>query len=725
MKKIKLALGIHNHQPVGNFDFVFEEAYNRAYLPFLELLEKYPHIKIAQHYTGILFEWILGKYPEFIDRLRSLVQRGQVEMMTGGYYEPILINIPDEDKFGQIEKLTKFVKQYTNYDPIGLWLAERIWEPQLPKHLSMANVKYTVIDDSHFKSAGLKEQDLYGYYLTEEIGHTINIFPISEKLRYTIPFQEPEATIDYLRSIATEEGNNLIVFADDGEKFGVWPGTYQHCFVDRWLEKFFTALEDNLDWIEIVHFSETLTKLRPLGRVYLPTASYREMMEWALPSNTILEYEEFEQKLKNNGLFDQYKVFVRGGFWRNFLAKYPESNNLHKKSLHVSNKIKSIKNKNKNPELLRQAQDYLWAGQCNCPYWHGIFGGLYLNNLRNAVYRNMIRSETIIDKLSKNEKQYQQGWIDYQLLDFDADGQDELLVETKIYNLYFAPERGGSLFEIDYKPKAINLLDTMTRREEAYHHKLLKMKENNAKSTENNGVASIHDMVIAKEDNLYNQLFYDRYNRTSLIDHFLGMDTSINSMANSIYKEEGDFLVSPYICETKKQKSKLKIYMVREGTVWATGKQRKIRLEKSISVSPNSSQLEIVYQLNNLEKESIEIWFAIEFNFALLAGNAPDRYYYFPDIKIDNPILASTGIVENVSTMALKDEWQQLDISFTFNEPTTIWRFPIETVSQSESGFEKVYQSSVIVPNWKLKLPAQNRWEITIIHDINSLTKSR
>jgi len=712
LKKIKLALGIHNHQPVGNFDFVFEEAYKKAYLPFLETLANFPNIKLAQHYTGILFEWILERYPEFIERLKVLVQQGQIEMMTGGFYEPILINIPDEDKRGQILKLTEFVKQHTGYDPSGLWLAERIWEPQLPKPLALANIKYTVIDDSHFKSAGLKEENLYGYYLTEDTGFKINIFPISEKLRYTIPFQDPEVTIDYLRSIATEEGNRLLVFADDGEKFGIWPGTFTHCYEHKWLERFFSALEANLDWIEIVHFSEVLTQLAPLGQIYLPTASYREMMEWALPTKAIHEYENFERELKAKELFDNYKVFVRGGFWRNFLAKYPESNNLHKKSLYVSDKISSLNKKVKNDNLFQQAHDLLWAGQCNCPYWHGVFGGLYLNNLRYAVYKSMIQAETLVDQLTKTEKQLQQGWIDVQQTDFNADGSDELIVETKLLNLYLAPHKGGSLFEIDYKPKAINLLDTMSRREEGYHRKLLAINKNHNQG--NDQVTSIHDMVISKEENLDKMLFYDWYERKSLIDHFLHPDTTIQSMANSSYKEAGDFIVATYDLETKQEKTKLNILLEKEGTVLHKDKQHKISIQKTITVPANSSELFYRYQLTNLENKPVELWFAIEFNFALLAGNAPDRYYYFQNKQIENPILASTGIVENTTFMGLKDEWLKLDIQLKFKKAATVWRFPIETISQSEGGFERVYQSSVVLPNWKFTLPTAEKWEVTI-----------
>ncbi|RMF56485.1 MAG: 4-alpha-glucanotransferase, partial [Calditrichaeota bacterium] len=157
MKKIKVAFGIHNHQPVGNFDFVFEEAHDKAYSPFLDLLERHPGIRMVQHYSGILLEWLKRNKPDFLPRLKKLVQRGQVELMTGGFYEPILSIIPYRDKVGQISKLTKFLQQEIGYEPKGMWLAERIWEPHLPKPCSEAGVRYVVLDDSHFKNAGLRE----------------------------------------------------------------------------------------------------------------------------------------------------------------------------------------------------------------------------------------------------------------------------------------------------------------------------------------------------------------------------------------------------------------------------------------------------------------------------------------------------------------------------------------------------------------------------------------
>ena len=70
MPSINLIFGCHSHQPVGNFDFVFDEAYRKAYLPFVEVLERFPSVHVTLHYTGPLLDWFLREHPEYLARLR-------------------------------------------------------------------------------------------------------------------------------------------------------------------------------------------------------------------------------------------------------------------------------------------------------------------------------------------------------------------------------------------------------------------------------------------------------------------------------------------------------------------------------------------------------------------------------------------------------------------------------------------------------------------------------
>ena len=148
MPPLTLALAFHNHQPVGNFPSVFEQAYLRAYEPMIGALERHPRIRLALHYSGPLLDWLKETHPDLLSRIKTLVARNQVEIMTGGYYEPILPAIPDRDKRAQIAKLTAEIRDRFGCESNGLWLAERVWEPHLPRPLAAARVAYTIVDDA-------------------------------------------------------------------------------------------------------------------------------------------------------------------------------------------------------------------------------------------------------------------------------------------------------------------------------------------------------------------------------------------------------------------------------------------------------------------------------------------------------------------------------------------------------------------------------------------------
>ncbi|MBL7994837.1 DUF1926 domain-containing protein [bacterium] len=720
MKRINFIMGLHNHQPVGNFDFVFDEAYQKAYKPFLDLLDKFPSIKINMHFTGILLDWIDRTYPEFILRLRAMAESGQIEIIGGGFYEPILSVIPDHDKLGQIKKLTSFCEEKFGVKPLGMWMAERIWEPHLPKPIHQAGMRYVVLDDTHFKYAGLEEEDLTGYFVTEEEGLKLNVFPISKTLRYTIPFRDPEITIDYLRDMATEDGERIAVFADDGEKFGIWPGTYKHVYENAWLEKFFKLLEKNKHWIKTMHFSEAQDNVKPAGSVYIPASSYSEMQHWALPVKNYLSYERFENILKKKNLFEEYGIFVRGGFWRNFSVKYPEANRMHKKMLRLSNRLQMLKAvvtsedqsvAEEKARLLEKAQDHLWASQCNCPYWHGVFGGIYLNNIRYAMYREMLLCEQLLGTVEHGDNEK---WLLIEKMDYDADGREELLIETKQLDLYFNLENGAGLFELSFKDVPINLGDTMTRREEGYHKKLTEVHADSAvpKVKKNgNEVASIHDLVLAKEKNLHEFLLYDSFTRQSFLDHFIPLDTAFDNFYKGHFIELGDFIERPFNGKNNSDENEMRYVFSREGHV----DQIKLLLHKTFSLIPGTLQIRISYELRNIDDKIIEALFGPELNLTLLAGKADDRYYYVKGQTLADRQLASRGVNANVSELGMVDHWLGVDVNLKLEQPAAFWRYPVETISLSEEGFERVYQQSCLFPHWKISLKPNEVWRVNIL----------
>jgi hypothetical protein len=717
-KKIYLALAIHNHQPVGNFDFVFAEAYEKAYLPMIEALQKHPAIRLALHYTGPLHDWLLANRPELIERIAALVSRGQVEMMTGGYYEPILVAIPDVDKLGQVRKLTQAVQDDFGYMPTGGWLAERVWEPHLAKPLAEAGVEYTIVDDTHFKYVGLEDKDLFGYYVTEEQGVSLKIFGTSMKLRYTIPWAQVEEVMAWLQDEATEAGTKVAVMGDDGEKFGLWPGTYQHVWggesrTGGWMEQFFEALEGNAAWVETIPPGEYVRRFPALGRIYLPTASYDEMTEWALPARLSGEIVSLKHRLKEEGRTDILR-FMRGGFWRYFMVKYPEVNTMHKKMLRVSEKVHSLDREAEGNlgDWQKEALDNLWAAQCNCPYWHGVFGGIYLPHIRTANYKHLLAAENLADEIRRGS----QAWIEVSEVDLDRDSQPELLIEGAAMNLYFDPTRGGTLFEWDWRAKKFNLLNNLTRRPEGYHQTLVDAalkKAQEETAGEDEKVLTIHEIVRVKEEGLEKLLYYDWYRRTALIDHFLHPGVDLESFYRADYGEAGDFVAEPFAWQIEPAADGgVTVRLYRDGGVWVGEQFCPVRLEKAVHVAPGALELPVSYTILNKSAGPLETRFGVECNFGLLSGHAHDAYYRIPGLELDDRHLDSKGQIEGVSELALVHEYFGLEITLFLDRPATLWRLPIETISNSESGFERIYQCSCILPHWSIRLEAGESWKV-------------
>jgi len=718
LKHIYLALAIHNHQPVGNFDWVFEKGCDEAYQPMIEALERHPTVKMALHYTGPLRDWIAENRLELIERIRALVARGQVEMMTGGYYEPILVALYDADKRGQIEKLTQTVRDDFGYEPTGAWLAERVWEPHLAKPLAEAGIQYTIVDDTHFKYTGLEDEDLFDYYVTEEQGITLKIFGTSKHLRYTIPWAPVEEVMAWLREQADELGRKVAIMGDDGEKFGLWPGTHEHCWgKGNWMECFFTALEENQDWLATITPGEYAEKFPALGRVYLPTASYDEMTEWALPAQLSGEIVHLKHRLEDEGRKDVLR-FVKGGFWRNFMVKYPEINTMHKKMMLVSEKVHAMEE----GHAKKAALDELWQGQCNCPYWHGVFGGIYLFHIRAATYDHLIAAENLADA----QRHPSGPWVEWREDDFDRDASPEVLLASDAMNLYFDPADGGSLFEWDWRSRRYNLLNTLTRRPEGYHQDLLEAGRKGETVVAEEGrepgqgeTETIHTArVRVKEKHLHEKLFYDWYRRSSFIDHFLHPDTTLDDFQRCQYGEAGDFVDQPYSYEVEGGDRRLALELVRDGHVWCGERPSPLRLEKSIEIAANSTELKVTYTLTNTGQEAVSTWFGVEFNFAILGGDGPDAYYTLPPSTgsghrhQENAALASKGQWEDVDNLRLISEMLGMDIELVFGQPATLWRFPIETISNSEAGFERVYQGSCLLPYWKINLAPERSWQV-------------
>ena len=692
--RLQFLFGAHDHQPVGNFHHVIEDAVRQAYHPFLALLRGYPEFRLAMHVSGGLLEWLKEHASVTFDLLGQLAARGQVELLTGGFYEPILPLLPDWDKIGQIQRLSEFLGHHFGVRPRGMWLAERVWEPHLPKTLREAGVDYVLVDDHHFTLAGLDAECLGGYYLTEEGGASLAVFPISERLRYLVPFAEPEDILTYLQG---RRSAGSLTLMDDGEKYGVWPGTHRLAYAERWLARFVEALLDT-PWLEVGVFSDYLTRFPPRGRVYLPSAAYREMGEWALPVEAGPALEEAREGLRALPEGHRLVPLLRGGFWRNFLVKYPEVNDLYWKMLRVSRSIHEATMRPLLDSRLAEARIQLWRGQANDAYWHGVFGGCYLPHLRRAAKQALISADRRLREITPGPA------IQWGSGDINGDGRVEVAVRTAVLSLVLNPESGGTLTEIAYVPRELDLADVFGRRPEAYHARIKGVPCGLGEET----AGTIHELVASKEAGLETRIAYDRFRRAALLDGLFPAAGSLDAVEPwpLALLCLGD---RPMRFQVGKYSEGLLIEFYLE-----TADSWPITLEKRVWVHSTEARLHVSYGLRWNGPVSIKARWAVQWNLALTAGDAPGRFYGLPG----RPPLGSRGEAGNRSSVALIDEWADCAVSLGWGHPAQVVWGPVETVSLSEAGFERIYQGSSVLLAWPVALAPGEEWEEEIVMSV-------
>jgi alpha-amylase/alpha-mannosidase (GH57 family) len=654
-RNVSLLFGVHAHQPVGNFPEVMEDAHQRCYKPFLETVHRYPDFKFALHSSGWLLEWLFTHHPDDMALLREMAQRGQVEFFGAGDMEPVLAVIPYRDRMSQLAAMSDRLEQVFGQRPDGAWLTERVWEATVVPALADSGIRYVMVDDYHFLCAGAEREQLNGYHTTEEDGRRIDVYPISEALRYRLPFSPAHEAVGYVESLADESGEAAAIYFDDIEKFGIWPETYNWVYERGWLKQFIEGVLAS-QTIRSAHIRDHHNETRTRGIVYLPTVSYSEMGEWTLPASAARRYSELVHAAQHEGVLERDRPYIRGGIWKNFLTRYPEANWAHKRMLGLSERLAAL------PEgqLRQDLVELLHESQANDAYWHGLFGGIYLPHLRRAVWHAMIQLERRLDSL-QTRPQFATG-------DLDLDGREEIFMSSLALQAVARPDKDASLIELSSYVLGQNFGDTLKRYEEHYHDKA-KAGAAAAKAHEGEGIASAHDMVRFKHE---------------ITPDDLRPDSRSRGLFAESWTDLGQKLPVEYATT-----------FIQGGAVLCMGQAGETRMAKIYSLRDNV--LQVAFKTNGSGRLSTRL------NLAMPCCDGPAGRYV-----ANAEIAGGFGQVltwDRLSDLGLEDHYLGGAIRLKLSVPARIKAQPHFTVSQSEAGFEKIMQAVELTLIWEVDGP--------------------
>lgn len=656
-RPISLLLGVHAHQPVGNFAEVVDDAHLRCYRPFLQTLHRYPTFRFAAHFSGWLLDELCARFPADMALLGEMVARGQVELFGAGDCEPVLAAIPARDRVGQLRALSAKLEARFGAAPAGAWLTERVWESSVVPALADSGIGYVTVDDYHFLCTGRDAQSLDGYYTTEEDGRTLDLFPISEALRYRLPFHTATDVVAYLEGLA-DEGQQAAIYFDDIEKFGIWPETYDWVYTRGWLARF---IEGVLASPKIV--TSTYAAFHQChgtrGIVYLPTASYSEMNEWTLPAPAASAYAELLDSAKHAADWPRARPFIRGGIWRNFLSRYPEANWLHKRMLGLSARLDGDA-RTREDEGLRAL---LYRAQANDAYWHGLFGGLYLPHLRRAVWHNLLELEAELDA-----RDFKRGAA----CDLDHDGHVEHVLANRELQAVLRDDGRGALVELSSYTLCHNFGDVLRRHAEHYH-RLPSPQVDAAAGHESaaGGIASAHDRVAYKHAISSADLEPDTGGRVIACDHLVNADGSTRAVS--------DYRLVDCAADSAVLEAEL-----------AGGH----RIRKTYRLLGDGLQID--YGFEGTAGATLEV----ELNLAMPSCDGYGGRYRLADGSFPGGF-GQPLVLTACAELACEDAALEGRLSLRCEPACDIVGAPHETVSQSEAGLEKIMQGACLRLRWQ------------------------
>lgn len=618
MPVIKLIFGTYNSLPLGGTESFRENYYQHHIKPFLSALYLFPEIPAVLYYSGILLQWLEKRHPEFLDVLGEMISRKQVELLGGAFYDPILTILPRSDTLGQIELLTTYIRKKFGKRPRGAWIPQMEWEPWLASTLRTCGMDYTFLGEYHFNAAGVVKR--YVPYLTEDQGKTIHVLPLFEHIAESMLKTSPKEVVKTILSHQSALEERLINLLLPGD-----------CWTNIKIEEFFLELREN-GQIECTQPNRCMRLMQVGYKTYFPCGSKEQRMEEDLPPERARKYG--------------------GGFFRQLLSRYPESNLLYAKMQYVHLLVNGIRG-----DRYRKiaAREELWKGQYGEAYWSG--STPIGHHIRKQAYKSLIAAE----RITREKGVFIPSLV---VMDFDMDGKDEFLYQGHELNAYVHIS-GGTLFELDNLPKAWNYVECIAKKR-------------------------------GEEEIL----------RKAFQDHFFPLGTEINEFMSSRYTECGDFLNRSYTV-VKCDKERGELVLECRGMVKQAKETIPIRLVKKYVFKGNT--INLYYSVINTGSTALRVCFGVEVNLSF--SEKEQVHVLWLEGKNRKEVPHEPTKLLNVVEIVHEDTSCATQIALSTLEPAAVWNWPNECNDSSSDVLNTVYLGSCLLPHWQLELPPGGVWE--------------
>lgn len=639
---LDLVLLVHLHLPVGGTVAECERAWSHCFEPMLGAIHHTPGVRIGLVLSGELVPDLQERHPEGLEWIRTLVERGQVELVGTAMYEPVLSAVPEADAIGQYETHANVLRKVFGGRATGAWLPHGVWDPALPRVYSGAGLRWVAIPDRHLERVGLPKGEVSGIHHTEREGQVVAILPVDSRVNEVAAEVPVKRILAHLRS-RVQKGHRLVALALHGARFGLHPGSSARRD-QTWFATLLAAIA-RTEALNTVLPSQAVDMGGHAGSVYLPSMAGASLQT---P-------------------------------WEQHLVRYDAANRLHKRVLRVSRLVGRVarrldepRNDRPDPAVVLQARRYLYRAQASEPYWHDKHAGVYDPRVRALAWKDALRAEqTALSALGPTDRAV------LERVDVDCDGQDELVMRSPELTLIVDPNRAAAATELSDHRGLRNWFDTPQRVEEPYHAALLAAAPEEATQSsvvDTLGGDSEQDADRATLRHLASILGADVAPRSSFSERFLGPRQTIRTLRAGTAGDRGEALASiPWVVDSAERMSDdtLRAVLSAQGIVATDEGARRVRAAKRYTL--RRDLLAFRYELDNLSTETLRTRLALSVDLAVSGDSNA-----WLEVDRERVPLESTRDCGQVESLTLVDGDRTVELRTL--QPAHLWIYPVHTV---------------------------------------------
>lgn len=413
-----------------------DKDYLSIYQPLAKMLYSHQNISFSLAFNGIQIQHYKKRRNELITILKLLSDRKQVEILGGGFYDPILPLLYSVDRNGQIDMLSSEIRQSIGIRPRGITLFADCWDSSLVNNLQTCGIEYFLLDSAIIPEEKKKFLPLF----MSDLGKSIEIFPYYDSFipdnnisvedfveKITKAVEKVEKKDTYCQ-IQPERIVNINLSHDLVEEL----------LSTKWFEKFSDYLNENPDCrikttIPSAYRKNSIIKVP----AYIPAGINSSIAKWIGHAFT-----EDERKQK-------YPLTVH-----DFMSTYPQSHELYNRIMYVSMLVNQYK---KDKMRKNEARQKLWQAQSGIGLLCTSKGAFSNSKYRQQCYKYLMEAEKILREGSEFKESVS-------CFDYNSDGLNEYVCRMQNYFSYIALN-GGSIQELDILKNTGNYADNLSRYE--------------------------------------------------------------------------------------------------------------------------------------------------------------------------------------------------------------------------------------------------------------------